>query len=446
MPADQGGFLIWFDEQQRAGFMREIRGAEEGFSDALSSDDWKVRQWEVCGLMFEPNVITHWALARKGKKVATGKVRVEFTEVAPTRIHLQDVEINMGPRLRRNIVRARSGVGGRVPPSTWAEMKSVLGRISPHSLATLERIERLRDQSRTIITRAGANIVAQQRDAVGLALDVFEKSGQLKRRTLQGWVPPDGTSLSSFLDGLQGVRTIEDQLIARDATSFPGVEHQRHTAVGAVFSAGGRTLEVLNVNRTAIETSLGVDLLYWHELFDAWTLVQYKSMESDGIAGSSPIYRPDPSFNAELGRMQAFRHKNPDLFSPKHGRSAYRLEGDGFFFKLCSRVQLEVLSETLLPGMYLSREFIETLLIDPATKGPREGRILTFDNVGRHITNTMFAELVRDGWVGTRGASSSHIAEIVREAISGGRAFVLARQRRRDARPNLDATLNALGL
>ena len=38
-----------------------------------------------------------------------------------------------------------------------------------------------------------------------------------------------------------------------------------------------------------------------------------------------------------------------------------------FRFKLCSRMQLEVLSEALLPGMYLPRDYIETLLIDSVT-------------------------------------------------------------------------------
>ena len=60
-----GGFLIAFDELQRGAFLKEVRDLQNGFSDALSSDDWPVRNWEVCGLLFEPGKITHWALARK---------------------------------------------------------------------------------------------------------------------------------------------------------------------------------------------------------------------------------------------------------------------------------------------------------------------------------------------------------------------------------------------
>jgi hypothetical protein len=184
-----------------------------------------------------------------------------------------------------------------------------LGEIDANSLVALERLERLRDRSREFVVRPGAKIVAQERDAVGITLDIFDQSSQLRRRTIQDWIPAEGDRLSSFLDGLPGVRTIEDQLIAGDA----GAAGARLTVVGAVFAVGERKLEVFNVNRTAVENSLGVDLLYWHEAFDAWTLVQYKSMEKTGDSSSqSAVYRPDASFDAELEPMRAFRAAQPD--------------------------------------------------------------------------------------------------------------------------------------
>jgi hypothetical protein len=188
-----------------------------------------------------------------------------------------------------------------------------------------------------------------------------------------------------------------------------------------------------------------VDLLYWNEAFNAWTLVQYKAMErGESATGESASYRPDSAFAGELASMQIFRRAYPDAFIAADGSRAYRLAGDGFFFKLCSRVQLEALSEALLPGMYFPREFIEALLIDPATEGPRGGRVLTFENTQRHISNTLFAELVRDGWVGTRGASSSRIAGILRASLTAGRAVVLARSRPAGAPADPNETLTAL--
>lgn len=447
MPDRVAGYLIHFDEDRRNYLLNGIRDPADGFSDALSSADWSVRQWEVCGLMFEPDAITHWALARKGHRVATGKVKVDFTEVTPTDIKIADVVQRIGEGVQRNIISSRSGSGGPVPGATWQSLKRALREIDPVSLEAVERLERLREQSRERITRPGTEVVAQERDATGVALDVFDQAGRLRKATLQGWTAPAGDNLTSFLDGLAGVRTIEDQLIASDATSFPQAEGRRTTLLGAVFSTGGRKLEVFNVNRSSVEHALGVDLLYYHEEFDAWTMVQYKSMErEDDDPERTAVYRPDARFDAELARMVGFRQAIADRWTPTDGVSAYRLHGDGFFFKFCSRIQLEVLSEALLPGMYLSREHIESVLADPASLGPRGGRQITFENCGRHLSNTLFADLVRDGWIGTRSVSSARVAQLVQEGLAGNRSIVIARARRSGQAANVEETIASLEL
>jgi hypothetical protein len=443
MPRNLGGYLIRFDEQQRSYFLREVRDLSDGFSDALSSEDWSIRQWEVCGLMFEPNTITHWALARKSKRVVTGKVKVDFTEVYPTSLNLDDLKRRIGRTASLNVISSRAGSGGSIPPGTWDELKQAVGQVNADSLQVLQRLEALRDASKSFITRSGAEVVAQQKDAVGLALDAFDQTGQLKKQTLRGWAPTTETSsLSSFLDGIQGVRTIEDQLLARDAATFPDMDGVRHTLVGAVFGVGGRKLEVFNVNRTHIENTLGVDLLYLNDEFQSWTLVQYKVMEGTG----TPTYRPDQRFDDELDRMNRFRQTVADRWSPSDGKLSFRLNGDGFFFKFLSRVQLEVLSDALLPGMYLPREMVQALLADPESQGTRGGRRITFDTAGRHLNNTSFADLLRDGWIGTRLESSQHISHFVGQSLAGNRSVVIARARQPGSQANREETLASLGL
>lgn len=447
MSSPIGGFLIAFDESQRGAFLKEVRDLGNGFSDALSSDDWPVRQWEVCGLLFAPGKITHWALARKGNRVATGKVRVEFTEVTPTSIKIDAVKGLMENASQVKVVSARSGSGGSIAEPTWKSVKVAIGQLDADSLIALERLERMKVQSRNFIVRPGMEVVAQQRDALGMALDAFDQTGSLRKRTLKSWVAPEGNMLTSFLDGLDGVRTIEDQLIARDAATLPRADERRLTAVGAVFSVGGRTLEVFNFNRTRVEHATGADLLYFHEQLNAWTLIQYKSMErDDGAPDKRAIYRPDATFDNELQRMVDFRGQTPDAWASQDGVDAYRLCGDGFFFKFCSRIQLEVLSDTLLPGMYLPREFLASVLDDPKLRGERGGRIVTFENTGRHLTNTLFAELLREGWIGTRSVSSAKVAEIVRNALVANRSMSVARARPAGVGANLEETLQLIGI
>ncbi|CAH2900329.1 MAG: hypothetical protein PCALPYG88_4262 [uncultured Paraburkholderia sp.] len=176
-------------------------------------------------------------------------------------------------------------------------------------------------------------------------------------------------------------------------------------------------------------------------------MVQYKCMErAKDTPEASAVYRPDERFDAELGRMIEFRNTTEDQWQIANGKSTYRLSGDGFFFKLCSRTQLEVLSEALLPGMYLAREHVQAVLADPAALGPRGGRQITFENTARHLSNTLFAELLRDGWIGTRGVSSAQVADIVGTSLSAGRAVVVARARPVGAPANPMGTLAELDL
>ena len=208
-----------------------------------------------------------------------------------------------------------------------------------------------------------------------LALDVFDRSGRLRKQTLRSWTPPDGDQLGSCLDGVRSVRMIEDQVIFNDTRVFEGADRVQYTILGSVFDLGGRKLEVFNVNRTRIEESLGVDFLYFNEEFDAWTMVQYKLMEKEREEHSE-VYRPDASFDDELRRMQRFRAEEPDTWQVEQGQSSYRLCGDGFYFKLCPRIRLEVLSDSLAKGIYLPRQLVEAMLEDGSLRGPRGGEWL----------------------------------------------------------------------
>src|ERR1043165_147125 len=352
MPHDPSGYLIQYDEPRRVSLLEDVSGDRLSFSDALSSSDWPIRWWEVCGLSFRPGFITHWALARRGAKVATGKGRIHFTNIPPAKVALRSLTEHMG-RTAPYLARASSGQGGRLPPATWAAMKAAIQRVSPPTHAVIISLERMRNQGESPDERRGHAIVAQQRDATGLALDAFEPTGTLRKRTLHGWVPPEeGTRLRSFLDGIGPLHAIEDQLIARDCNAFPGATVSSATIVGRVFAIGGRHIEVVNVNRTRVEHSLGVDLLYHNETYDSWTLIQYKCMEASHRSMELEC-RVDAALRDELVRMNDFRRRVRDQWAEADGTPTFRLCGDGFYLKFLPRVHLQALSTDLLKGMYV---------------------------------------------------------------------------------------------
>jgi hypothetical protein len=78
--------------------------------------------------------------------------------------------------------------------------------------------------------------------------------------------------------------------------------------------------------------------------------------------------------------------------------------------------------------------------------GPRGGRAITSKNLQRHISNTLFTNLVRDAWIGTRGVSSDAIGKVVREGLSAGRSAVIGVANVEGVPADLTATRKRLGL
>ncbi len=75
-----GGYLIVFDEERRAGVLRE-RVYFRTFTDTLSAPDWSPGTIEVCLLSFGDDEIHAAGLLTRGGRVATAKYRVTFSEI-----------------------------------------------------------------------------------------------------------------------------------------------------------------------------------------------------------------------------------------------------------------------------------------------------------------------------------------------------------------------------
>ena len=86
---------------------------------------------------------------------------------------------------------------------------------------------------------------------------------------------------------------------------------------------------------------------------------------------------------------------------------------------------------SLIKGMYFAREHFEELL--SSCHGPRGDTRIGYDNVRRHFDNTMFTELVANGWIGSRGPATTAIGQLIRESPETGHAVVVGVQS--DPRP-----------
>lgn len=256
---------------------------------------------------------------------------------------------------------------------------------------------------------------ALEQNAIELALKCFGAHDGASELAL----PDDRIS------GLAAIRVLEDAIIEHDARWIPGWTLSDSDLRGrALFRRGTEELEVFTANKRPLEELLGVDLIYYNRARQALILVQYKMMEPSGaryeVDGSEKewLVRIDAQFRDEVARMQRF-DKDLDTDGP------YRLNPGAFFFKLVKRN-----SAISSAGIILSLGHLTRLLADGATSGPHGGLRIAFSKLdGHYLRSEAFVELVRSGYVGTRGATTSHVQALIEAALNGGRGVVAAIQR-----------------
>ena len=371
--ADYGGLIFIFNEPVRAEKLEERAGEDLEFTDAISSADWKPKEMEIGAISFDGENIKFLSLIKRGKKVASYKYRVEFSNfVQFPAVSFRDIERAIGPKFRQHFIFSTRGIGDRVPPATWAEFIRALKELRPKSAVDIERLIRLRTLSRISLDKKGFETVALERDAVGLALDIF---GQDRQRVLKAWLPTDRPA--PFLEGLRTAKVGEDIMVQHDAHVFGDWKVLRKYVTGAVeFLRDNEKLTIYNANRTDVEHTLGVDLLYYHHKYNSYVLVQYKRMnrETRKQRPDEFVYRPiDKSYREEIDRIRNFLRGNKDDLSAVFLRE-YRLNPSAFYFKLCPKLTLQPLSTDLIRGMYFPIDYWEVINSSPECKG-RDGAI-----------------------------------------------------------------------
>ncbi|MHB8288455.1 MAG: hypothetical protein ACYDEY_04315 [Acidimicrobiales bacterium] len=278
--------------------------------------------------------------------------------------------------------------------------------------------------------------MCEGRDAIQLAIDIAEAE------VPEEAIPSVGASYAAAapLESLIANYALldnEDDLIAEDLRRFdPDSRLIMRSASAARFVGNETTLTILNVNRKPIEHVLGVDLVYWDELHETFTLVQYKrltkhSVTEGGRKESDWAYTHQADLEKQLQLMSL----------PSDNRSAanWRLSPSPFWFKFVHAEEFRASEQTVLRGMYVPAEFLRLAISDNAlTTGPRGGFEVTYRNT-RYITRDVFVELVRRGLIGTTQAATHHVHELVRQ-LSTDREVVLALRTKNVASPTSAST------
>jgi hypothetical protein len=105
----------------------------------------------------------------------------------------------------------------------------------------------------------------------------------------------------------------------------------------------------------------------------------------------------------------------------------WRLNPGFCFIKLCRPVvNLDYPERDLVSGMYLPLSYWDLLLASPVTEGPRGGRVLSYEAVTRRFDNSLFVDLVRGSWIGSRAETTETITDLVLQGLDASRSVTVA--------------------
>jgi len=373
-------------------------------------------------------IITHVGILKKGNRVATGQVRIKANEIIELpHTPLKDL-IALLPVKYQTIGRRYFGYEySKIPERTGQELFKAILELFPDHAADFERLS-LKLNRQPIPGTHRNEDAAAERDAVGLCLDIF---GIDRSKVLRSWENSSGNKSfgESFLSGLSEYSAYEDDLINHDLRNLPGWESVSNNITGIVEfqNSDNERLTIINANRKPLEKALGVDLIYFHRKYEAYTFVQYKMMDQKVEDGNKCYYNPNQkSQHEEQERMQRLY----DILlkeQPSDSLNDYRIGNCPIFFKVCKKLQLKYDDTSIAPGAYIPLNQWKLLLQDASTKGPKGGCQIGYHTLGnRYVGTSVFVELMQRGFLGTQSIASEKIGWFIQAAIKEGHSVMYA--------------------
>ena len=373
---------------------------------------------------FQNGHITHIADGRKGASAGTGLVRLNLAslEGLSSPVPLKAVLDRSPNRFRRHLKKRFEG-GGKLPPKSLGAFVDTVLLLEPSMGDRLERFSKRRAESLAQLTPRGRSNLAQQKEALSTALDI----AGIGSEEVLAWRPAGGQT-RSFLEGMPRVHLREDAVLISDYAGMPGFDViKKYPFAATEFQAADNPsirLKVIMANRLPLEEQTGADLIYYNETFRSFVMVQYKSM-NQGKNGAEFRWGPGDKLAEEIGRMDdLLQVLAAEQLDP--GPVSFRLHCNPFFLKFCPRLVFNPDDKGLSKGMYFPLDFWKSLAADPTTQGPRNGRVITYDNVSRRLSNPQFISLVADAWVGTTVPQSKVLERVIETVIETGRTVTLA--------------------
>lgn len=104
----------------------------------------------------------------------------------------------------------------------------------------------------------------------------------------------------------------------------------------------------------------------------------------------------------------------------------YRLSDDPFYFKFCRSDYIDPDDKGMAKGLYVPALDLERFVESEESKGPAGGCSIGFDTIKRRFPNSLFVDLARMGWIGSRKIGTERVNNYIENALSKGKSLILA--------------------
>lgn len=402
------------------------RGAYAAVADAAGrlTDDWEIAV--VC----DRDEIHGLALVRRAGKVGEVESRFElaayrpFDAQVPIGEALADratltVSVRLHPSMTGGLQVAAASRNAWFPETmreyeAWAGKHNIEVELPPH-------INEERDHSILLARAAGVEDHAFREYRYEPGQDHY----------LDG-LPSTETGAPQPSDARERLSRamIEDRLIEQELERFSDLRRGGFDGTYRNFSdnSGREVMRIYNVNRERAERITGADLVYYNVDHQAMVLVQVKRLTKEGGLGKDRGYRPgsDRNFPDELERLRKVDATCRGLDGEAANPDDFRLYPYPCFFKFSDSLQPVVRKRLASPvsGFLLPLVHFDLQLGADRFKGPKGGTVIVKRYADRPLTPTMFAELVRGGFVGSRGTGTRYLQGVI-DGLRDDRSLVI---------------------
>ncbi len=424
MPTQYSGFVLTFEPERTQWFAERLHSGTE-IKESFSALDWSFERRELVFLVLSaaPMAISAIALMeRMHGSGGSGKLKMRMSKMV-----VFDEPVTESEFLVTDLhtVVCTPETLKRAEPSTWDALIVELCQVRPKSAEAITQLISSRETERRLLGQSTrVERLNEQRDGLGLTLDI----AQLDRASVMKAMKVDEVEkANSILDLLDTIPVQERSLLEHDARVF-NLLLGAQASHSALFSDGSdRSVRVYVVDKTDIETVLGIDLIIYSTCYENFLLLQYKRMDK-GSEGWTYQISPSSNLHSQLSSMAAFRAAAQSAPTSTAAPTlwSYRLNDEPFYFKFCEQFRPDARDDSLIPGITLSEPHLREFFTVPEAIGARGGLSVGYHNCPRYLNNTEFIQLARVGWIGAGQESVALLKKVLEANQNGGRAAMLA--------------------